>query len=244
MQNARRAQQRLIAHGYMLEDDGDFGEASFAALMAFIATKPSVTLLRQELGRAAARHFAVVGIDTPLRIAHALAQQSVETGGFARMTESLNYDSKGLVATFGPRRISQADCDRLGRRAGEAALSPDRQEAIANLVYGGAFGLKQLGNRHPGDGWRYRGRGAKQTTGFANYADVAGLTGIDVVASPDKLADPDLGMRAAVIFWKKRDCGRHADADDCEGLTRAVNGGLNGIKQRKAALARAKQILI
>lgn len=244
MENAERAQRRLADRGFVLEVDGDFGAASYAALMAFMAGKSAVTLLRQELGRAAARHFPAARITTPLRVAHALAQQSVETGGFARLVESLNYSPEGLIKTFGARRISAADCNRLGRRPGEASVPVDRQEAIGDIVYGGTFGAKQLGNGHAGDGWKYRGRGAKQTTGLFNYAVVANLTGIDVVAHPEKLEDPDLGMQAACIFWTKKACEAHADADSCRELTKAVNGGVNGLKEREAALVRAKQIVM
>ena len=244
MENAERAQKRLVQQGYQIEVDGDFGAASFAALMSFVAGKVPVTLLRQELGRAAASHFPTVGIGTAIRVAHALAQQSVETGGFSKLVESLNYSVAGLRATFSKSRISDSDCKRLGRKPGQPALSLDKQAEIANIVYGGKFGLAQLGNKNDGDGFRYRGRGAKQTTGLSNYAQVASLAQIDVVANPDKLADPDLGMRAACIFWSSRNCNGFADRDDIAGLTKAINGGSNGLPERKAALVRAKVILL
>lgn len=244
MENATRAQQRLTGHGFALEVDGDFGADSYAALMSFIAGKSVVTLLRKELGKAAARHFPVFGIDRALRVAHALAQQSVETGGFAKLVESMNYSQKGLRATFNSSRISDADCQRLGRRDNEDVVPLDRQEAIANILYGGKFGQKNLGNRNDGDGWRYRGRGAKQTTGLHNYAEVASLTGVDVVVNPVALEDPDLGVRAAGIFWRTRNCNDPADRDDITALTKAINGGANGLPERKAAFARASQILL
>ena len=244
MQNAARAQQRLVAKGYPIKVDGDFGPASYAALMSFVGNQRAVNQLRTELGKAAAKHFPGAGIDKPLRIAHALAQQSVETGGFSKMVESLNYSIEGLRATFSRKRISEADCQRLGRKPNAPALSATAQEEIANVVYGGSFGLSQLGNNQPGDGWRFRGRGAKQTTGRANYGDVKAVTGIDVISNPDLLADPDTGMRAACIFWQKKNCNKFADQDDILGLTKAVNGGTNGLPERKAALQRAKQILL
>lgn len=244
MENAERAQERLAARGFKITPDGDFGPKSFAALMTFIAGKRQVTPLRDALGTAAAKHFVTVDIDRPLRVAHALAQQCVETGGFSQLVENLNYSIAGLRTTFNASRISDADRRRLGRRDDERSLPLDRQEAIANIVYGGPFGLRNLGNRNPGDGWKYRGRGAKQTTGFSNYDEVRQLTGVDVVLDPVKLEDPDLGMRAAGIFWENRGCNRFADRDDPDRLTAAINGGDNGIKERKAALARAKMILL
>jgi putative chitinase len=234
----------LVSRGYAIAVDGDFGGKSFAALMSFVGGQSTVNQLRADLGKAAAKHFPAVGLDTPLRIAHALAQQSVETGGFSKMVESLNFSVSGLRSTFRKHRISDADCQRLGRKPGAAALSPAVQEQIANIVYGGTFGLEELGNTQPGDGWRFRGRGAKQTTGRANYGDVKAVTGIDVITDPDLLADPDNGMRAACIFWQKKNCNKFADRDDTLGLTKAVNGGTNGLPERKAALARAKSILL
>lgn len=244
MENAARAQQRLVSKGYAIAVDGDFGGKSFAALMSFVGNQKTTNQLRLDLGKAAAKFFPGVGLVTPLRVAHALAQQSVETGGFSKMVESLNYSVDGLGKTFGKHRISDADRQRLGRKPGAPALSPAVQEQIANIVYGGSFGLTQLGNNQPGDGWRFRGRGAKQTTGRANYGSVKTVTGIDVIGNPDLLADPDMGMNAACIFWKAKNCNKFADKDDIVGLTMAINGGTNGLLERRAALMRAKAILL
>lgn len=244
MENAARAQQRLVANGFALTVDGNFGGPSYAALISYVGGQSQVGPLRLALGTAMAKHFPGVGLTSALRVAHALAQQSVETGGFTKLVESLNYSVSGLRGTFGKSRISDADCQRLGRKPGAPPLSPAVQEEIANLVYGGDFGRKQLGNTEPGDGWRFRGRGAKQTTGRANYTDVKTVTGIDVVANPDLLADPDMAVQAACIFWDKKKCNAFADKDDIVGLTKAVNGGTNGLEDRKAALLRAKAILL
>lgn len=245
MQNAKRAQQRLVAKGYSITPDGHFGKSSYAALMSYVGQRPVVSPLRSALGEAAAKYFPQFEINTPLRVAHALAQQSVETRGFDTLVESLNYTIAGLRNTFSRTRISDADCQRLGRDPASApALSAAVQEEIANLVYGGAWGEKNLGNNQPGDGWRFRGRGAKQTTGRANYSDVLAVTGIDVITDPSLIADPDLGMRAAGIYWQKRKCNIFADKDDIDGLTRAINGGVNGLVDRTKALARAREILL
>ena len=241
---ARRAQARLVAAGFNLGVDGDFGGKSYATLMSHVGRRPDVDPLRAALGRAAVRYFPGAGITSSLRIAHALAQQCIETGRFSTMVESLNYSEAGLLATFSRTRISAADCARLGRKAGEPPLLAERQEMIANIVYGGTFGRGQLGNTQPGDGWRFRGRGAKQTTGRANYARVKALTGIDVITTPALLENPDQGMRAACVFWTDKRCNAFADADDIEALTRAVNGGINGLADRKVALDRAKAVLL
>ena len=242
--DARRAQTRLVAAGFNIGIDGDFGGKSYAALMSHVGRRPDVDPLRTALGRAAVRYFPGAGISSALRIAHALAQQCVETGRFSTMVESLNYSEAGLLATFSRTRISAADCARLGRKSGDPPLPAERQEMIANIVYGDTFGRGQLGNTQPGDGWRFRGRGAKQTTGRANYARVKALTGIDVITTPALLENPDQGMRAACVFWTDKRCNAFADADDIEALTRAVNGGTNGLADRKVALDRAKAVLL
>jgi putative chitinase len=244
MDNARRAQQRLVERGFALIVDGDFGAKSLAALMSWIGGRPVVSQLRTDLGAAAARHFPAAGIATPLRLAHALAQQSVETGGFTQMAESLNYSAKALRGTFGRHRISDADCQRLARRDGEKVVPVARQKEIANLVYGGKWGRDNLGNDQPGDGWRFRGRGAKQTTGRSNYGKVRDVTGLDVLDRPELLEDPDTGMKAACIYWQDRGCNALADADDVTALSIRINGGQNGLDGRKAALKRAREILL
>jgi putative chitinase len=245
MINARRAQERLVAAGFAIGVDGDFGAKSYAALMRYIGKRPTTDdPLRSALGKAAAKYFPGAALTTPLRIAHALAQQCVETRQFGSLVESLNYSQAVLRRTFGKHRISDADCIRLGRKDGEPALSPERQAEIANIVYGGDFGHAELGNIKPGDGWRFRGRGAKQTTGRVNYERVKVLTRFDVITNPALLEDPDVGMRAACIFWTDKSCNSFADADDIEGLTVRINGGANGLPDRKTALIRAKAILL
>ena len=95
------------------------------------------------------------GIDTRREICSFLANIAVESRGLTRMTESLNYSVDGLLRTFGRHRISEADARRLGRKRGERGLSLARQEELANLLYGGEWGRRNLGNTEPGDGWRF-----------------------------------------------------------------------------------------
>ena len=98
-----------------------------------------------------------------------LAEEYHETGGKMQpVVENLNYSVDGLLRTFSRERISAADAKRLGRKPGEGPLSTERQAQIANLIYGGAWGKKNLGNTYPDDGWERRGRGKVQITGRAN----------------------------------------------------------------------------
>lgn len=173
--------------------------------------------------------MALRAIDTDARAVAFLSNVLHETGGFRVFCENLNYSVQGLLKTFGRHRISAADCQRLGRKPGERGLPVERQREIANLIYGGEFGRKQLGNTQPNDGWYFRGRGLIQLTGRANHARLARVQGIDVVAL-QKLLDSDAGSAAsAAHFWAAAGCNAKADAGDDEGARRLVNGGTLGM---------------
>ena len=105
------------------------------------------------------------GIASPTDVAMFIAQVGHESGSFSTLVESLNYAADRLVPLFGPRRITEQQAAALGR----TKTQPANQQAIANLIYGGDWGKRSLGNQAPGDGWKYRGRGLKQITGLANY---------------------------------------------------------------------------
>lgn len=248
--DAALVQRRLRDRGFAVAVDGAMGAESFAALLAVVAGAApgprAITAMRRAIGAALVRYLPAAEIDRPLRLAHFLAQAAVETGGFRALVESLNYTPDALLTTFNTAsiRITSHDARRLGRQTGEATVPMARQQEIANIVYGDDFGARQLGNTQPGDGWRFRGRGIKQTTGRANYRSFRDVTGLDVLADPDQLGDPDTGVRAGCVFWQARRCNPIADADDIVKLTETINGGHNGLRDRRAALVRAKAVLV
>jgi len=121
------------------------------------------------------------GIDTPQRQAGFLSQIGHESGGLSILTENLNYRVEALMSMFGRHRISEADCKKYGRTKDQ----PADQERIANLIYGGDWGVKNLGNTEPGDGWKYRGRGLKQLTGRDNYKRCGQALGVTLVDDPE-----------------------------------------------------------
>jgi putative chitinase len=104
-------------------------------------------------------------------------------------------------------------------------------------------GRKDLGNTQPGDGPRYKGRGLIQLTGRANYTSYGAALGLDLVGQPEIAADPPTSLVIACEFWKQRGLNALADQDDIEGITRRINGGLNGLSDRQIRLARAKAAL-
>lgn len=165
------------------------------------------------------------GIDTARRQAHFIAQIGTESNGFRSVQESLNYSVTGLQI-FGAR-LTEAQRQQLGRNVGELALSPARQQAIANIVYGGRYG-----NNLNGDGWKYRGRGLKQVTFHDNYTSCGKVLGLDLESNPDLLLDDVNAARSAGWFWKANNCSQFADAGDVRGLTQRINGGFNGLQDR------------
>jgi putative chitinase len=177
------------------------------------------------------------GIDTPKRQAYFIAQIGTESTGFTRVSESLNYSVEGLKIFNS--RLTEAQRQQLGRQPGAASLSAERQAAIANLVYGGRYG-----NNLNGDGWKYRGRGLKQVTFRANYEACGKALGLPLLDNPDLLLQDANAARSAGWFWKANNCNQYADHDDIIGLTRVINGGSNGLADRRARTDKALQVLL
>lgn len=181
--------------------------------------------------------MAEFGIDTPKRQAAFLAQIAHESAGFSELRESFNYSIANLRATFRDR-ISSDQANKLGRQPNEKVVPLGRQMVIANLVYGGRFG-----NNTNGDGWKYRGGGLKQLTFCANYSACRDAIGVDIVTNPDRITQPPVAARSAGWFWKSNRCNDYADAGDFTGLTKKINGGVNGLEERKALWLTAQRAL-
>ncbi len=103
-------------------------------------------------------------------------------------------------------------------------------------------GSKILGNTQPGDGARFPGRGLLDTTGRWNYTLLAKVSGLDCVNHPEILAEPANACTAAVSFWAYRKVNVLADANDIVGVTKAVNGGVNGLADRETYFARLEAL--
>lgn len=172
------------------------------------------------------------GITAPADQAMFIAQVGHESGGFSAVVENLNYTPSALVATFG-KRITQQQADALGRTTEHAA----RQDAIANLVYS-----NRLGNKAPGDGWKYRGRGLIQITGLDNYRTCGAALKLDLVTSPEQLEQELQAARSAAWFYTSKGC--MAYGADITRVTRIINGGLNGIDDRKIRYNQARAALL
>jgi putative chitinase len=161
-------------------------------------------------------------LNTPLRLAHFLAQAGHESGGFKAVNENLNYGAKGLLGIF----------KKYFPTPEKAALYERKPEKIANLVYGGRMGN---GPEASGEGWKFRGRGYIQLTGKDNYKAFDAVVAEAIVDNPDLVATKYPLLSAAWFFHKN---GLHKIADQgatdavVTSVTKRVNGGTIGLSDR------------
>lgn len=160
-------------------------------------------------------------VNTPLRLAHFLAQCGHESNGFKVAQENLNYSADGLRKIF-PKYFP-----------GDLADSYARQpEKIASRVYGGRMGN---GDEASKDGYKFRGRGYIQLTGKINYTAFGKAVGEDVLNNPDWASDK-YALLSAAWFWNSRSLNTSADKgsgnDVVTEITKIVNGGTLGLDDR------------
>jgi putative chitinase len=162
------------------------------------------------------------GINTPLRVAHFLAQCGHESGGFRLTQENLNYSAKGLNGIFRKYFPTEA-------AAASYARNPQK---IANKVYGNRMGN---GPESSGEGYKFRGRGYIQLTGKENYTAFGKSIGVDIPSNPDSVAST-YALASAAWFFSKN--GLHKIADEGASdlvvtkITKRVNGGTIGLPDR------------
>lgn len=159
--------------------------------------------------------------NTPLRLAHFLAQCSHESGNFKAVSENLNYSSKGLLGTFG----KYFD-------ASTAGLYEKKPEKIANRVYANRMGN---GDEASGEGYKFRGRGYIQLTGKQNYQKFTTFIGEDCIVNPDLVATK-YPLASAAFFFDSNNlwsiCDKGSDDATVTAVTKRVNGGTIGLSDR------------
>lgn len=164
------------------------------------------------------------------RMAAFCATIAHESNGGRDLVESFNYSTDALLERYVPDRMTRAEAANLGR-IGPAA-KPARaanERAIANIIYGGEFGRRRLGNVNVGDGWTFRGRGLIQLTGRSNYEMAAKALYIPTDKNPDFAADPRGAALISAWWWASRGCNEAADRGDIAVWRKIVNGGTNGL---------------
>lgn len=156
-------------------------------------------------------------VNTPLRIAHFIAQVGHESGSF-RYHEEIWPNP-------------QLDANGVAQNGNKWQLRYEGNEG--------------LGNTEVGDGYRFRGRGLIQLTGRGNYTRYGKFLGKNLTDgdNPGKVAQPELAADAAGWFWMRRKLNTYADRDDVLTITKRINGGTNGLSDRKRLLQLAKKAL-
>jgi len=158
-------------------------------------------------------------IDTPLKLAHFLAQCGHESGGFKVVNENLNYSADGLKKIF-PKYFP-------GNLSESYARNPEK---IAAKVYGGRMGN---GGEETKEGWKFRGRGFIQLTGKNNYSEFGKAINEDMISNPDLVATK-FPLLSAAWFFSKNCLHKCIDESDATvtSVTKCVNGGTIGLADR------------
>jgi len=173
--------------------------------------------------------------DSPLRVAHFMAQVLHESSGLSFQIESLNYSPERLPKVWPSRFKPVGPLDPL--------LFAHNQEKLGNEVYGG-----RMGNTGPNDGFTYRGRGLLQLTGRDSYVEATtnlrkqNAVAPDFVTTPDAVFSAQWCLVVAAAKWASVGCNALADQDDIRRVTRAINGGLIGLSDRTEWLRLTKAV--
>jgi len=173
--------------------------------------------------------------ETPLRVAHFMAQVLHESGGLAIQFENLNYSAERLPKVWPSRFKPKGPLNPI-----DYAHNPQK---LANEVYGG-----RMGNTGPNDGFTYRGRGLLQLTGKASYQEATTILrkgnpiAPDFVSSPDEVISAEWCLAIAASEWVAKGCNGLADQDAIRKITRALNGGQIGLAERMEWAKRTKAV--
>lgn len=171
--------------------------------------------------------------NTPIRLAHFLAQCSHESGNFVALRENLNYSAKGLMGIFNKYFPNEAIAKQYERQP----------EKIANRVYASRMGN---GDEASGDGFKFRGRGYIQLTGKVNYKAFGDFVGEDLTINPDLVATK-YPLASAGFFFKRNNlwiiCDEGVSDEVVTKVTRKVNGGTHGLDDRLSKFKLYKSLL-
>ena len=201
---------------------------TIATLIAAGVQPTQARIFAEPLAAACARF----DITSRARVAGFLAQCRVESADFTRLEENLSYTRAERILQIFPSRVKSLD---------DAARLVRNPRAMANRVYAGKIGN---GDEASGDGWRFRGRGLKQLTGRANYADAAEALGRPYLEHPDLVAQPVDACLTAAWFWSCAKGNLLADSAQWDAITRAVNGpGMLQADLRRQYAEEALQVL-
>jgi predicted chitinase len=266
--DARAIQRALNAKGFGVKEDGEIGPRTLAAMTRAVWDRvgskstlwpPERVLLAFEQimlrdgGLDPGPIDGVIGPKTRVALAEWASKVVTPAAGgdWASIIRAICPHGRAEIvagaAAAMPRMIEIASLTTPRRQShflSQIAHESDGMATTVEYASGAAYeGRKDLGNTKPGDGMRFKGRGLIQLTGRANYMAYGFELGIDLVGKPELAAQFPAAALTAALYWRKRGINAPADRDDLEAVTRKINGGLNGIADRRAYLASAKRAL-
>jgi len=162
------------------------------------------------------------------------------------------------IAEFMPDAVKIADLSdnlRMAHFLAQTAHESDRFCATEEYASGSAYeGRKDLGNIERGDGKRFKGRGLIQITGRANYQHFTDWARRslapyykgavpDFVETPQAVEEFPAALFSACWYWHEKHLNKLADDNDLMAITRRINGGLNGLAERRTYFQRARLML-
>ena len=187
------------------------------------------------------------GINTIEAICHFFSQAGHESAGFTNVEESFNYSDERLAKVFngyfylGESVDGKYDATKYGR----TKEHPADEEGIANIVYS-----NRMGNGE-NEGYLYKGRGVIQLTGKSNYRAFSHYinttfsnSSVDFVTSPQLVVTDQYAVLSAMWFFQKNVINKiDIQNASVEEVTKKVNGGKNGLKDREQKYEQLKNII-
>jgi putative chitinase len=228
--------------------DGGSGPATVPGSMSELITKtlsalghvaPNANANYMQAIREGGPKFEQAGITTPERMAHFLAQVMQETGSLTVLREKMGYSVPRMLEIFGvghhTARVTAAEAPGLANNG----------PALAERVYGlgNPHKAEELGNTQPGDGFRYRGTGLLQMTGRGAHRRMGLATGVDFEGDPDLATLAEHALKPALKEWSDGHLNSAADNNQIVRITEKINGGHNGLPERREFFARLLPLL-
>lgn len=199
--------------------DSDFGPSTEAAVKAFQtdAGLPVTGIIDTETARSLASKESV-----------AFEVPSTFTQNFSN-TQNTNFNAAKDAAI--EEGLEGAE---LASFMSQVAHESDSFRTAEEYASGSAYeGRADLGNTQAGDGVRYKGRGYIQLTGRTNYKNAGDALGLDLINNPSLAEEPANAAAISLWFWKTKVKPQVPDFMDTERVTKVVNGGFNGLDDRK-----------
>ena len=254
--DVRQWQEFLLKQGFGIGTaDGSFGERTLQATAEFQRRNglgsdgvvgPGTLGKARELGFVEEQGADDTPVSVPTGATSSLTEQAL-----AQIMPNLKAEKRALFFPFLTRAMAEFEVNTPARQAAFLAQLAHESGEFKWMeeIWGPTpaqrryEGRRDLGNTVPGDGFRFKGRGPIQITGRANYKRYGDMLGVDLINNPQLAATPEVGFRIAGVYWKRNNINAPADRQDIVAVTKAINGGTNGLEDRKKYYERAKRVL-